>query len=279
LSLLSHSNAKVVITIFAEWKLHLKHNFRQAHATNYARGQQTPQRFTTIEPHDQPSKQPTGMFFQNQDPKYNALNLNRLYLIIKPKERLVLSAICFQKFSNNGSPSNTNYILLLLSSINIIWCPKSSPIKKQIPAVNELTFDFQESEHAQEQTHRTAPVSHKQPVYFVLVLHAPPNKSKDQSVVSLKTSSFLSTCSLVISKSRRWDTNPNSSNCFLASLKKLRNLLAHVFKLQISLVLQQFNARDCQVQACFATKPVIKIFKKIHNRNKNKFIQFQNQRK
>lgn len=47
---------------------------------------------------------------------------------------------------------------------------------------------------------------------------------------------------------------PDSSNCLLASLQELANLLAHLFQLHISLVLQQLNAWNCQVQACFATR-------------------------
>ena len=47
---------------------------------------------------------------------------------------------------------------------------------------------------------------------------------------------------------------PDSCYGFLASLQKLSNFLAHMFGLHFSLVLQQFDARDCQVQTCFASK-------------------------
>lgn len=53
--------------------------------------------------------------------------------------------------------------------------------------------------------------------------------------------------------SLRAQTYPYSSYCFLANLQELGYLLAHVFELQISLILQQFDAWDCQGQARLTT--------------------------
>jgi len=47
-------------------------------------------------------------------------------------------------------------------------------------------------------------------------------------------------------------SNPNSSNGFLSSLQEVSYLLLHMFKLHISLVLQQFHSSYRQVQACLA---------------------------
>lgn len=47
---------------------------------------------------------------------------------------------------------------------------------------------------------------------------------------------------------------PNPSYWFLPGLQELCYLLAHMLQLQIPLILQQLDSRNCQAQASFATK-------------------------